>query len=117
MFKCEVHIELPLVLESDIDLVRYYKVAEYSSDPGWKIGDTVPFKDVELIQTIVNDEIVKNKSPRFNFDGVVIKREEIAEPDQLILWICLETDKENFDDMIRTIQQSYPELNLKDTRK
>lgn len=44
MFKCEVHIELPLVFESDIDLVRYYKVAEYSYDPGWQIGDTVFLK-------------------------------------------------------------------------
>lgn len=72
---------------------------------------------MELIQTIVNDQIVKSKSPIFNFDGFVIKREEIAEPDQIILWICLETDKENFDDMIRTIQESYPKQKFKDTRK
>lgn len=117
MFKCEVHIELPLVFESDIDLVRYYQVAEYDDDPGWEIGTPLSLKNIELIQTIVNDKTVKGKTPVFDFAGVVIRREEIGEPDKRILWICVETDKENLDDMIKTIQESYPKQKLKDTRK
>jgi hypothetical protein len=118
MYKCEVNIELPLVYEFDTDLARYYKVAEYSNDPGWQIGDVVPFKNVKLvITTTVAGEVFEGKDITFNFTGIVIKRETIAEPEQLTLWICVETDKERIEDMIKTIQENNPSQRFKDTRK
>lgn len=118
MYKCEVTIQLPLVYESDTDLHRYYHIAEYSYDPSWNVGDVVPFKNVKLVTTTtVEGQIIEGKDIIFNFDGVVIKREEIAEPKQLILWICVETDKEDIDNMIRTIQENNSNIRFKDTRK